>query len=373
MNIIDASNEIKIHFVDGPFVEITGHNTKEYNVKFIDKIDGNVVYNPNLKNNEWAKPSRKWFTDWQIQIFANTGEYTIHDFNAEGKRILISFESKSVGDTIAWIPYIEEFRKKHNCHVLVSTFHNNLFDTVYTDLEFISPGTRVDGLYASYVIGVFLDNNEPDLTKNKNDYRNIPLQKIATDILGLEYQEIKPKIKKLNKYKSDKPYICLGIHSTAQAKYWNNSTGWQELTDYAINNGYDVYCLSKEEDGYMGNTIPNGVKHIQNKTLEEIGEILLGSELFVGVSSGLSWYSWSLNVPTILISGFTDENLEMKNDVVRIINKNVCHGCWSKHLFDRGDWNWCPENKGTEKQFECSKSITFAMVKPHVKKILKLS
>ena len=97
-----------------------------------------------------------------------------------------------------------------------------------------------------------------------------------------------------------------------------------------------------------------------------------GSVGFVGISSGLSWLSWALGVPTILISGFTETFQEMKNDVIRIINEDVCHGCFAKHLFDKSDWNWCPEHKGTSRQFECSKTITFDMVKPHVEKLLKL-
>ena len=153
---------------------------------------------------------------------------------------------------------------------------------------------------------MFLTNTGVDLLQNKSDYRYVPLQKVASDILGLDYKEIKTKIKSLPEYNTDKPYICLGIHSTAQSKYWNNPTGWQELVDYVKSQGYDVYVLSKEENGYMGNTFPDGVIHIQNKTLEEIGSILQGSKFFVGIGSGLSWYSWALNVPTILISGFSE-------------------------------------------------------------------
>ena len=113
-------------------------------------------------------------------------------------------------------------------------------------------------------------------------------------------------------------------------------------------------------------------QHWENKTLEEIGSILQGSKLFVGIGSGLSWFSWALNVPTILISGFSESYQEMETDIIRIINKDVCTGCFAKHIFDKGDWNWCPEHKGTPRQFECSKSITFDMVKPHVEKLLKL-
>lgn len=365
------TNRVFINFIDGPYVEVIDKVSNEYKVEFIDSKNNDIVYTTTIKNNEWARPNRKWFTNWKINIVANTGERITHNFNLEGKKVLISFDSSAIGDNIAWIPYVEEFRKKYKCEVYVSTFHNKLFESAYKNLNFINPGSKVDGIYASYNIGVFLTNTGVDLLQNKTDYRYVPMQKIATDILGLDYKEIKTKIKSLPKYKSDKPYICLGIHSTAQSKYWNNETGWQELVDYVKSKGYDVYLLSKEEDGYMGNKNPNGIIHIKNKSIEEIGEYLIGSEGFIGISSGLSWYSWALNVPTILISGFTNEDLEMKTDVVRIINKDVCNGCWAKHLFDRGDWNWCPEHKGTERQFECTKTITFDMIKPHIEKLLK--
>jgi autotransporter strand-loop-strand O-heptosyltransferase len=364
-------NTINFNFVDGAFIEVVGDISKKYEVEFFDKRTNTSLYRTTIKNNTWSKPNAKFYVDWLIRVKDDTGEIQEFDFNLEGNKVLISFESFSLGDTIAWIPYADEFRKKHNCKVCVSTPHLELFKSEYSEIEFVLPGSLVNDIYAHYRLGLFVDNNNFNLSKNPIPANKVPLQKVATDILGLDYVEIKPKIKNIKPYKSEKPYICLGVHSTAQAKYWNNPTGWQELVDFAKSEGYDVYVLSKEEDGYMGNTYPNGVVHIQNKTLEEIASYLLGSDGFVGVSSGLSWYAWGLNVPTVLISGFTDEDLEMKNDVVRIINKDVCNGCWAKHMFDKGDWNWCPEHKGTKRQFECSKSITFNMVKSGLEKIFK--
>jgi len=37
---------------------------------------------------------------------------------------------------------------------------------------------------------------------------------------------------------------------------------------------------------------------------------------------------------------------------------------------DPGDWNWCPDHKGTERQFECSKSIEYTEVIKMLKKVL---
>lgn len=365
----DSGNNISINFVDGPFVEITGGVKKKYTVKFIDDVTNNLVYSVDLENNQWARCSRQWFTKWRIEVTERNLLIFEHTCNLENQRVFISLESSSLGDTLAWVPYAEEFRKKHGCHVIISTFHNDLFKSEYPQLEFISPGSIVNNLYALYRLGCFYNDAGVDFTKHKTDFRHLPLQAYASDILGLEFEEIKPRIKPIQPMQSEKPYICIANHSTAQSKYWNNPTGWQELVDYVKSLDYDVYLLSREEDGFMGNKNPKGVIKVDGKSLEEIGSILLGSSGFVGLGSGLTWFAWGLNVPTILISGFSETYQEM-DSVYRIINENVCHGCFARHLFDKGDWNWCPDYKGTERQFECSKSITFEMVKPKLDELL---
>jgi FkbM family methyltransferase len=61
----------------------------------------------------------------------------------------------------------------------------------------------------------------------------------------------------------------------------------------------------------------------------------------------------------VMISNFTEDNHEFVSNCVRITNKKVCNGCWNNPelKFDRGDWNWCPLHKNTERQFECHTSI----------------
>jgi len=39
-------------------------------------------------------------------------------FNAEGKRVYIAMDSKALGDSLAWIPYVQEFKKQHKCEVI---------------------------------------------------------------------------------------------------------------------------------------------------------------------------------------------------------------------------------------------------------------
>jgi autotransporter strand-loop-strand O-heptosyltransferase len=367
-------NKVDINFNDGPMVTITGQKNEKYIISFLDKKNNKVIYNPTIFTNSWAKANVKYFVDWQISITDSNNNKEIYDLDLKNKNVLIALDSKSLGDTLAWIPYIDEFRKKHDCKIYAMAFNDYLFKDCYPEINFVKNLTEVPNLHATYKIGWFYDEDNDGFNSNMNPSSPIKmsLQQTITDILGLDYKEIKPKIINLPKNETEKPYICIAIHSTAQSKYWNNPTGWQELVNYVTSIGYDVYLLSSEDNGYMGNIQPIGVKKIKDKSLDEIGSILLGSKLFVGIGSGLTWYSWALNVPTILISGFSEPWQEMKSDIVRIINKDVCHGCFAKHLFDRGDWNWCPEHKGTQRQFECTKSITFDMVKPHIENLLKI-
>ena len=359
--------QINYNFIDGAYIHIVGDGDNEYDVEYYDTKTNQLVYNSKLKNNWWAKTNKKYFVNWKIIIKSKNYEnILISDYR--NKRILITFESKSLGDNLAWIPYVDEFRKKHNAEVICSTFWNQLFKETYKEIQFVEPGSVVNNIYAQYRIGLFKKDKKIDNDYHPSNPLTQPLTKIASDILGLDYVEIKPQLIKYNSKK--RKIVTIAVHSTAQAKYWNNPNGWQEVVDYLRGKDYEVILLSKEEDGYMGNRNPLGVSQHPPGDIKKVIKTLQESEMFIGLSSGLSWLSWACDVPTILISGFTDDDLEPKNGVYRVINKDVCHGCWSRHEFDPGDWNWCPEHKGTERQFECSKTITSEMVIEQINKII---
>jgi autotransporter strand-loop-strand O-heptosyltransferase len=96
------------------------------------------------------------------------------------------------------------------------------------------------------------------------------------------------------------------------------------------------------------------------------------SEFVIGLSSGLSWLSWGLGKHVVMISNFTEADHEFTINCTRITNPDVCNGCWNNPMFkfDKGDWYWCPEHKGTERQFECHKSITSDMVIKQIQHLL---
>lgn len=353
-------------FHDGAFLEIK-NATKDFDVKFINRETNQTVYNLTLHNNTWAKTSLQYFIPWRI-IAENDEDRFEYDLDFTGQRVLITFESSALGDTLAWIPYVEEFRKKWNCQVFCSTFWNNLFENSYTDINFIKPGESVPNVLGVYRVGWFYDGEEVRITHHKNNFRLQPMQKTATDILGLDFTEIKPKLNLNTNIKREK-IITIGIHGTAQTKYWNNPDGWQKITTHFISQGYEVIILSKEGDDYMGNKHPKGAKKANTSSIEEVIEYMQRSTLFIGIGSGLSWLSWATKTPTVLISGFSYNYTEPQNGVIRInASEGKCSGCFNDFRLDPGDWNWCPTHKGTQRQFECTKSITAEMVISQIEK-----
>lgn len=371
LNLPQRSNHV-FYSIDGPFLEILGGPDVKYEVNFIDKKTNSIIYNTQLGRNCWARANKKYYIDYKVQIVnLETGQIVEHHLDLAGKRVFISIESRSLGDTLAWIPYVDEFRKKHNCQVICSTFWNSMFAEEYPDLQFVEPGVNVDNLVAMYRLGLFYDDkNEIDYSLHPSFPLDQPLQKWASDILGLDFIEIKPKIKEPVIPTTDSKQVTIAIHSTAQAKYWNNPTGWQTVVNWLKENGYSVKLLSKEPDGYMGNVHPTGVEQVPESSLDKIIEELKKSKLFIGLGSGLSWLSWAVNVPTVIISGFSDPISEPSSCIRISAPSNKCHGCFNRVKLNPSDWNWCPDHKGTTRQFECSKSITAESVIMELKKVL---
>jgi autotransporter strand-loop-strand O-heptosyltransferase len=356
------ASKIKIisHFIEQPFLEIRGESDSDYLIKFFDE-NGVCHYENTIKSNHWVKLSRRYFTKWTVKVWENGKIIYDKILDYTNQRVYIALDSKSLGDTIAWLPYAREFRKKHNCKVIVSTFWNYLFEKNYPDLEFISPGQPANSILGMYKIGWFYDSSyEPELPNT------IPLQKAATNILGLDFCEVQPEIVLDAKARPiETKYITIATNSTAGLKFWTRE-GWQELVDYFNSLGYRVINVSKEDNPLRG------VEKIKDTSIENTMNYIHHSEFFVGLSSGLSWLAWGLGKKVAMISNFTDENHEFTSNCIRIVNKSVCNGCWNKpeFKFDKGDWNWCPVHKNTPRQFECHKSITPEMVIEQLKELL---
>jgi autotransporter strand-loop-strand O-heptosyltransferase len=350
----------KVSFLDGPRLEILDNIKGSYEAFFIDRETDEIKFQCSLENNQWAACGIKYFTLWKIKVIdKHSGSIVFdYDFDPTGKRIYISIESSSLGDSIAWMSPVEEFRKKWSCEVYLTTFRNDLFASEYPGIKFLDRHEIAENPYVIYRIGWFYNTEgEVDSGWHKENFREIPMQKSATDILGIEHREIKTKIRiPEGKPSVEGKFVCIGIHGTAQAKYWNNEAGWQKLTNWLRLSGYKVVLISQEKDGYMGNKHPYGIiDRTGSFPLEDRIIDLKHAAAFIGIGSGLSWLAWAVGTPVVMISGFSEPYSEF--ECIRVINEQVCRGCFNRHRLDAGDWNWCPDHKDTPRQFECTKHI----------------
>ncbi|MBI2568953.1 MAG: autotransporter strand-loop-strand O-heptosyltransferase [Candidatus Schekmanbacteria bacterium] len=348
------------HFIDGPCLTITGEDERPFTVELIDLATGEIVYQVDIGAGQWARANRRWFTSWLVRVRREQVVVFEHVFDARGKRVYIALESKSLGDTLAWMPYAEVFADKHQCELVVSTFWNDLFRDAYGAFTFVAPGERVDDLYAMFQVGYFTPPWGGDRARNPVDFRSIPLQKAASDILGLDFVERRPKLVVPPWCPAVAGrYACISEHSTAGAKLWHCPGGWQDVVDALRDRGYEVVAISKE-----ATALPGVLDHTGDRPIQRAMADLSGSSLYIGLASGLSWLAWSLGVPVIMISGFSAPWAELSSNVVRLHNPHVCHSCWNdlRFEFDKNDWNWCPVHKGTARHFECSRAISAADV-----------
>ena len=132
-----VDNEAYFSFIDGPRVTINGNRDSEYLVKFIDLDTKKEVFTSLIKNNHWTACSVKYEMNWAIEVYENNILWKSHKFDPTGKRVYIHIDSNSLGDTLAWFPYVEEYRKQKNCTVICSTHRNYFFEGKYPEIEFV--------------------------------------------------------------------------------------------------------------------------------------------------------------------------------------------------------------------------------------------
>jgi len=367
---------LKFDFNDGLRIQVPRGN---YRVNVVDADDCLCLFDGPVSDT-MVTTSKKYYVRFGFEIWQDDKLVFSHTYDAKGNNVIIKFPATTVlGDTLAWFPYAEEFRKKHGCnvYVLINKNMGGILRAGYPDLHFVDysdeqekrdeiPPEVPHDIYATYRMGVFFPCD--DRQHQPADFRVMGLHRSAALLLGCdEWTEHPPKLlpsaKELEKRTIPEPYVCIAANASSQAKHWNNSRGWINVVKYLKEKGYRVLCIDREDnhqvDSYT-NTIPYGCEDFTgDKPLQERIDLLYHADFFIGLSSGLSWVAWGVGKPVILISGFTLPINEFTTPY-RVISYHGCNGCWddTRISFDHEDGSWCPRLKGTDRQFECSKNIT---------------
>ncbi len=422
-----------------------GNSELEMRVKFYDMDAENpdkVVSSNLIRPGWWVESVYHYFVRWRVTVEdVQTGtiyfEYKLDSL----KGMDVLFHSiKGLGDTLAWFPYVEEFRKKHDCNVYYAGGYHYWLRENYPNINFIEDGEEQPKCHLGYEIGwigmehdpkVSLKVYEPmdydfPLRNAPRNYQQIPLQASSADTLGLEYNgylktniTLPPRKSPEDRYIKDK-YVTICSQSTTQAKYWNygwdykkywetpdsdhlhHADGWHEVIKYLDTIGYKVVILNQYiqygSGGDYGVPIEDLKDAIPGKRYEQLHiynrhdfshhpnvidktnefinindriEDLMYADFHIGLNSGLSWVAKTVGTPIVMIPGLHPPDIiPIADKYVTQDDPNVCTNCALEYPFVRGDWGNCPKHQRTEREFECTSTITPDMVIDKIKELV---
>ncbi len=404
-------------------------------VKFYD-MDGdnpNTPYSANkIRPGMWCRAGRDYFTRWRVTVEEQHTNNILFEYKMEslkGMNVLIH-SVFGLGDCLAWFPYVEEFRKKHDCTIFYNGGYSHWLQDNYPEIRFIEKGEPSPACHLGYEMGWNfmahdntdkrsyepMDNNFsfPNQGAPRN-YQRIPLQASAADMLGIEYTGYlrthitapKPRHKKYRPIKEK--YVTICTQSTTQAKYWNYGwdsekmwtsdeekhihygDGWHKVIEYLDTIGYKVIVLNQFRQygatGHDKNSVTEQLqvwnhhdfrKHpnVIDKTndyisLDDRMIDLMFADFHLGLNSGLSWVAKTIGTPQIMIPGLhPPEIIPIADKYVHQTKPDLCTDCGLNYAFVRGDWGNCPKFQKTEREFECTSTITPNMVIDTIKEFL---
>ena len=370
----EGPHGIRYDFNNGCRVTIP-EGEKAWRVRLSDLDTGNILFETTMKGGA-INSAKRFYVRFRLEVWSGETLAFTHDHSAKDREILIQFPVGTLGDTMGWFPYAVKFHERHGCKLTCAMGEKliALFRAEYPDITFVThEALKPELFYATYSIGLFFDDKE--FVFQPTDFRYVGLHRTAGYILGVDPQEVPPRITVAEGGRPiAEPYVCIAAQSTTQSKYWNNPEGWRAIVQFLKEAGYRVICIDQKAThgtGIIWNHIPYGAEdETGDRTLMERARWLKHAEFFIGLSSGLSWLAWAARCPVVMISGFTHPLNEFETPY-RIFNVHTCNSCWNdpQIRFDHKDFLWCPRHKDTPRQFECTRLITVEHVKNVIRKI----
>jgi autotransporter strand-loop-strand O-heptosyltransferase len=364
-------NGIRFDFNQGCRLQLP--DDRDYTATLRDLNTGNILYQTTSRG-AFVQSTKKYYVRFGIEVRTSSGDVVFsHQQELRHREVLVVLPVGTLGDPIAWFPYVVKFQKAHQCRLTcaMAPYIIPLFRDAYPHIAFVSyDEVDVSRFYASYYIGLFFD--DADHHWQPTDFRLVGLHRTAGYILGVDPSEQKPLLALPDESRPiDEPYVCIAVQASTHAKKWNNPHGWPDVIRFLKERGYRIICIDREPrhgTGLVWTHIPHGVEDETGlRPLVERARWLRHASAFIGVSSGLAWLAWAAGCPVVMISGFTHPSNEFETPG-RVINWHACNSCWNdvRHRFNHADYLWCPRHQGTERQFECTRLIT----PDHVKHVL---
>ena len=347
--------EIYFDFIKGFRLKMPHGN---WRVKIWDS-DSEFIFFDDTVSNTILISVEKFFIRWEFEIYLDGQPIFHHVYNPAGFNVHFHIPSTGMGDHIALLPCIEEFCRKWNCTATcrVEPYMQEILNVYFPEIKY-SAEIPAD-TYASYHLSPgFSPFFQP------TEVRKIPMLHVGREILGLGrykkkiYYPTKPR-------QIAEPYVCIAAQGSITPKAWLNPDGYDEVVAYLKSLGYRVLCIDKNrEETSHGMTVkmPQGAEDFTGDiSLIERVNLLAYADFFIGLSSGLSWLAWAVDIPVILISGITSSWFEFDTPY-RIINRLVCNSCHNDTAIDWPQYEFCPYHNNTPRAYECSRMISARQV-----------
>ena len=324
-----------------------------FHVTIGDADSGQIFFERDLSDVRLISVEKN-FIRWQVEVTLDGREIFSHVLDLAGQSVLVACGKNALlGDTLALLPAIEEFKRYNGCDlkIYLPKYLREFTAHLYPDLPQVDVVTFDS--YATYFPVMSFGDFAPF------DIRNEPIERTHRKIFGRDFLPTKPTFKPTLPPVTDEPYVCIGVQASVTTKGWLYPNGWDIVVDYLKRLGYRVFCIDKHAEFSDRNfTIrkPAGAENFTgNVSIMERANMLYYAEFFIGLSSGLAWLANAVACPVVMIGGFTKDWHEFYTPY-RVANRLVCNGCFN----DIHAWfilDVCPYHKGTPRELECQKKI----------------
>ena len=371
-----AVDGIRFDFAYGYRVFVPNNAPRaKYEVRFFDMDSGMPLEHFELKPGQTLVGDRKFFIRYRMEILHQGELLFAHDYDCAGRRVHVVIPDGGLGDNLAWLPLVDLFQRQHKADVccVMGEWMIRLAGDLYPDLSFVpSAGNpKLSGSYANYFCGIFKKENR---SWRPIDHQFLGMQGAVEAILGLPQGPVKCRLHRGSKRPFPEPFVCISTMATNPGKGWNFPDGWNQIIRFLKSYGYRVLDLDRDPRLYFANKeyhIPEEAEDFTGRfPIQERINLLEHADFFIGLPSGLSWLAWNLDIPVLMLSGFTMPNCEFPTPY-RVTNYLFCHGCWNDTdcFFDQMVPVWCPKHVGTPREIECTRAITPKMVRDTILRI----
>lgn len=356
-------DEVLIDFNAGVRVQVPNGN---WHVRISDADSGLVAFDEDAAD-QLLISAEKYFIRWQIEIFRDGELVFEHTIDLTDQVVYFYMQGGCLGDTIALLPYLRYFKRYYGCTVCVlpPVSFKPIIEEYYPEIELVEK--IPDDCYAAYCLAAF--QKAPFLVPT--DGRLLTIDMLAKSLLNLPENAPKVSLRPTSGRLITESYVCIGVQASGLKKRWLHPGGWRRVVKYLKSLGYRVLCIDGENsftEGPYRIAMPVEAEDFTGMLpLQERINLLAYADFFIGLGSGLSWLANACDIPVVLISGFSLPYSEFETPY-RVMNRLVCHGCYNDV---RVEWKTgCPYHQGSDREYECSKKISYDMVKYTIDRLI---